>query len=157
MSTSIESAIIEDLTDVNSIVKEGHDEHAEALPHIFKVVDRVMPESFYQELLEDPNCEILVAKENEDIVGFAVMELKESAPFESMTPRRFAYMNDFGVKRNRQRKGIGNDLFKACLVWSENRGASSLDLNVWEFNQTAISFYENFGMKNISSKMTLPL
>ena len=115
-----------------------------------------MSKTYYCELLEAINCVILVAKLNKDVVGYAVMELKESPPFESMTSRKYAYMNDFGVKRNCQRQGIGRELFKACVEWSKNKGTTSLELNVWEFNEKAISFYESFGMNSISRKMTLP-
>lgn len=155
MEIRIEVADLNDFDAVNSVVKEGQDEHSEALPHIFKKVDQVMPDTYFRELLEDPNCEILVAKFNEEIVGFAVMELNESPPFESMTPRKFAYMNDFGIKNDFQRNGIGRALFSACVEWSRSKGAESMDLNVWEFNQKAISFYQSFGMETASRKMTL--
>ena len=36
MRINIESASLDDFNAVNLIVKEGHDEHSEALPHIFK-------------------------------------------------------------------------------------------------------------------------
>lgn len=157
MEVNIESANIDDFFEINSIVKEGQDEHSEALPHIFSKVDQVMPESYFRELLEDPNTDILVAKINGVVVGFAVMELNESPPFQSMTPRTFAYMNDFGVKSSFKRKGIGSIIFKACVEWSKNKGAASVDLNVWEFNQNAIAFYESFGMESLSRKMTLRL
>lgn len=150
-------AAIEDYDAIHSIVKEGHDEHVQALPHFFNEVENVMPKAYYKELLEGDNNEIIVAKEDGEIVGFAVMELCESPPFDSMTPRIFAYINDFGIKRTHQRGGIGSDLFYACVEWSKNKNASSLDLNVWEFNQKAISFYKHMGLKNVSRKMSLPL
>ncbi|MGX2962129.1 N-acetyltransferase family protein (plasmid) [Peribacillus sp. JNUCC 23] len=155
MNLIINSAVFEDYDTLNDIVKEGQDEHADALPYIFNKVDKVMPESYFKELLEDPNSEILVARANGGVVGFAVMELNESPPFDSMVPRKYAYMNDFGVKSSHQKRGIGKDLFDACVNWSKNKGASSLDLNVWEFNQKAIAFYNKNGMKSISRKMTL--
>ena len=83
------------------------------------------------------------------------MELNESPPFNSLIPRKFAYINDFGVKNSYQRNGIGKILFEACVEWSKNNEATSIDLNVWEFNKKAIAFYEHFGMKSASRKMTL--
>lgn len=56
-----------------------------------------------------------------------------------------------------QRQGVGKKLFEACMEWSKNKGASSLELNVWEFNEKAISFYESFQMKTVSRKMSLEL
>ncbi|PXW87512.1 acetyltransferase (GNAT) family protein [Pseudogracilibacillus auburnensis] len=157
VEVNLEFANMDDFYDINLIVKEGQDEHSEVLPHIFSKVDQVMPESYFRELLENPNTDILVAKINKEIVGYAVMELNESPPFQSMTPRLFANMNDFGVKSSCQRRGIGSKLFKACVEWSKNKGAFSLDLNVWEFNEKAITFYESFAMENLSRKMTLRL
>ncbi|SES46307.1 GNAT family N-acetyltransferase [Psychrobacillus sp. OK032] len=155
MTINIMSAKIEDFKTINSIVKEGQDEHSEALPHIFQKVEQVMPDNYFLQLLENPDCEILVAQLKGNVVGFAVMELKESPSFESMTPRKYAYMNDFGVKNNYQREGIGSALFQACVDWSKINSAASLELNVWEFNHKAISFYESFGMSTVSRKMNL--
>ncbi|MBK5500142.1 GNAT family N-acetyltransferase [Peribacillus sp. TH14] len=76
-----------------------------------------MSDIYFQELLEDQDCEIFIAKGNGDIVGFAVLEIKES-PFESMTSRKFTYMKYFGIIRDSQRNGIGRELFKACVEWS---------------------------------------
>lgn len=157
MEISLGLANIDDFTDINLIVKEGHDEHSEALPHVFTKVDQVMPESYFRELLEDPNTDILVAKIDNEVVGYAVMELNVSPLFQSMAQRTFAYMNDFGVKNSCQRKGIGSKLFEACVEWSKNEGASSLDLNVWEFNKKAITFYKSYAMEALSRKMTLRL
>ncbi|MFE8700631.1 GNAT family N-acetyltransferase [Cytobacillus sp. FJAT-54145] len=157
MNITIDVAKPEDFDAVNSIVKEGQDLHAEALPYIFRKVDPVMPRSYFKELLESQDAEIFVAKINHEIVGFAIMDIKVSPPFDSMTPRKYAYMSDFGVSSNVQKTGIGSALFDACVEWSKTVGASDLELNVWEFNEKAISFYEKKGMKNLSRKMNLVL
>ncbi|RKJ52259.1 GNAT family N-acetyltransferase [Butyricicoccus sp. 1XD8-22] len=157
MTIKVLSATKDDYLEINTIVKEGHDEHADALPQIFKKIELVMPISYFYELIENPIYEILVAKNDENIVGFAVMEIKHSPSFESMVPRRFAYMNDFGVKGIHQRQGIGRVLFQACVDWSKAMGAASLELNVWEFNRKASTFYESFGMHTMSRHMALDL
>lgn len=157
MKIEIQLADMNDFDEINLIVKEGQDEHSEALPHIFTKVDQVMPESYFRELLEGSNTDILVAKIGTEAVGYAVMELNESPSFHSVTPRVFAYMNDFGVKSSFQRRGIGKELFEACVEWARKKEASSLDLTVWEFNEKAITFYESFAMENLSRKMTLRL
>ncbi|WP_251552100.1 GNAT family N-acetyltransferase [Neobacillus muris] len=157
MEVIIESANINDFHAINLIVKEGQDEHSDALPQIFQKVDQVMPETYFRELLDDAECEILLAKVNEQVAGFAIIELNESLPFDSLTPRRFAYINDFGVKSSSQRNGIGKALYKACVNWAKRKDAASIELNVWEFNNKALAFYESLGMKTISRTMTLPL
>ncbi|HZG59150.1 MAG TPA: GNAT family N-acetyltransferase [Anoxybacillus sp.] len=153
----ITAASLDDYGNINEIVKEGQDEHAEALPTIFAKVDVVMPIDYYQQLLNDKNSEVLVAKLDGQVVGFAVLEIKEAPPFASLVPRTYAYISDFGVKKSFQNNGIGKQLFFACVEWAKAKGATSLELNVWEFNQKAISFYEQLGMKPLSRKMAIDL
>lgn len=47
MNIDITPASIMDFHDVNCIVKEGHDKHSAALPHIFNKVDHVMPQPYF--------------------------------------------------------------------------------------------------------------
>ncbi|MGE7021022.1 GNAT family N-acetyltransferase [Solibacillus cecembensis] len=147
----------EDYLAVNALVKEGHEEHALHMPTIFKNVDSVMPESYYQELLEDTNSTIFIAKNNETVIGFAVISIESSPSFQSLVQRKYGYIHDFGVKKDAQKQGVGKLLFEACTDWAKEMGAASVELNVWAFNTNAIEFYEHFGMESVSSKMQIQI
>lgn len=140
---------------VNEIVKEGHEEHVMEEPTIFKSVESIMTESYYKELIDNVESDILIAKEDEIVVGFAVISVEASPLFESLVQRKYAYIHDFGVKANLQRKGIGKMLFNACITWAKEKKVDSVELNVWEFNMKAIEFYKHFNMKSVSRKMKL--
>lgn len=142
---------------VNEIVKEGHEEHVTEEPTIFKSLESVMPESYYKELIDNEESDILIAKEDKIVVGFAVISVEASPPFESLVQRKYAYIHDFGVKANLQRKGIGKILFNACITWAKEKKVDSVELNVWEFNMKAIEFYKQFNMKSVSRKMKLDI
>ncbi|ATP41309.1 alanine acetyltransferase [Solibacillus sp. R5-41] len=151
------SASEEDYLAVNALVKEGHDEHALHMPSVFKHADSVMPETYYQELLEDRNSTICIAKMNETVIGFAVISIESSPPFQSLVQRKYGYIHDFGVKKDMQKQGVGKLLFEACMDWSKEMGATSVELNVWAFNTNAIEFYQHFGMESVSSKMHIQI
>ena len=157
MEILIESATLDDFNEINLLVKEGHDEHSLALPNIFRQVDQVMPDEYFHSLLTNPSSEILIARLANEVVGFAVVEVKEAPLFDSLTPRKFAYINDFGVASKHNRKGIGKRIFQACLDWAKSHEATTLELNVWEFNHGAISFYESLGMETVSRKMSVSI
>ncbi|KOS64388.1 GNAT family N-acetyltransferase [Lysinibacillus agricola] len=157
MTIEVFIAIEGDYFAVNEIVKEGHEEHVMEEPTIFKSVESVMPESYYKELIDNEESDILIAKEDEVVVGFAIISVEASPPFESLVQRKYAYIHDFGVKEDLQRKGIGKLLFKACITWAKIRDVDSIELNVWEFNKKAIDFYKHFDMKSVSRKMKLTL
>lgn len=147
----------EDYLAVNELVKEGHEEHVLHMPTVFKSVDAVMPESYYQELLEDTNSAIFIAKKDGTVIGFAVISIESSPPFQSLIKRKYGYIHDFGVKKDTQKQGVGKLLFEACTDWAKEMGAASIELNVWAFNTNAVEFYNYLGMESISSKMHIQI
>ncbi|MCE4044037.1 MULTISPECIES: GNAT family N-acetyltransferase [Lysinibacillus] len=155
MSISICIATSNDYYAVNSLVGEGHEEHVMEEPAIFKSVESVMPESYFKDLLEDQNSHIFIAKNDELVVGFAIISIEHSPSFQSLVRRKYGYIHDFGVRKALQKQGVGGLLFTGCKEWAKARGATSIELNVWEFNANAIAFYEHLGMKGISRKMSM--
>ena len=70
-------------------------------------------------------------------------------------PRTFVYVDDFCVKSNFKRNGIGKLLFSHIVDYAKAESATSLQLNVWEFNQDAIKFYEQLGMSTRNRRMEI--
>ncbi|MEC1178048.1 GNAT family N-acetyltransferase [Metasolibacillus meyeri] len=151
------TATLKDYLAVNNLVKEGHEEHVREMPAVFKSGPSVMPEAYYRELLESSNSRIFIAKNQEEVIGFAVVSIESSPPFDSLVQRRYAYIHDFSVKMNTQKQGVGKLLFTACVDWAQAMNVTSLELNVWEFNTNAIDFYKHLGMESISQKMSITI
>ncbi|MBD0380434.1 GNAT family N-acetyltransferase [Paenibacillus sedimenti] len=157
MEISIRTAKAEDYDAVNAIIRFGQEEHADALPHVFAKLDRVVAMGWFRSYSDQNTKVILVAEYETRIVGVAMLELKKSPPYEALVPRTYAYMNELAVDPAYQRQGIGTMLYAASLQWAKNRQASSLELNVWEFNSRAIAFYQSLGMSTLNRTMTIPI
>lgn len=157
MVIQIEEAKEHHYIEVNRLVKQGHDDHVQGDDMVFREVETVMPKEYYIELLEQEHNTVLVARKENKIIGFAVISIEASPVFPSLVQRRFAYIHDFGVDQSEKRKGIGSLLFEACLKWAKEMKVNEVELNVWEFNEEAISFYEKHSMKTISRKMRLAI
>lgn len=84
---------------MNTLVKEGHEEHVIEEPTVFKSVESVMPKSYFKELLKDNDGNIFIAKNGESVIGFAVISIESSPSFPSLVQRKYAYIHDFGVKK----------------------------------------------------------
>lgn len=157
MVIKIEEAREQHYIEVNRLVRQGHDDHVKGDNTVFREVESVMPEEYYLELLEQEQSTVLIAREENKIIGFAVVSIEDSPDFPSLVHRRFAYIHDFGVDQSEKRKGIGSQLFEACLKWAKEMNVDELELNVWEFNEEAIAFYKKHSMKTISRKMRLAI
>lgn len=63
--------------------------------------------------------------------------------FQSLVRRKYGYIHDFSERKAIQKQGVGGLLFTSCSEWAKAKGATSIELNVWEFNTNTIAFYMN--------------
>jgi len=129
--------------------------HRENLPHMFWQPGGPAREKDYVlGLIADENVALLVVEAREHLVGYvhAVMKVAPGMPI--FVPRRYAVVDSIVVKAGFQKRGIGRLLMERVQDWAIDKGASSIELNVYEFNETAISFYEGLGYRNLSRKMS---
>ncbi|MDU0200123.1 N-acetyltransferase family protein [Paenibacillus sp. MAH-36] len=153
----IRRARSEDYEAVNAIIRFGQEEHAAALPKYFARLDRVVAMGWYRSFSDQVNKVIWVAEKSGQVVGVAMLEMKKSPSYEALVPRSYAYLNELAVSPDFQRQGIGTLLYQASAAWARDQGASFLELNVWEFNESAIAFYRSLGMSTLNRTMTSDL
>ncbi|QVK19485.1 GNAT family N-acetyltransferase [Mycoplasmatota bacterium] len=157
MNERIRLAVVSDYDKLLNLFKEVHQLHVCHLGEYFKDVENPMPQNYYYLLLDDVNTYFLLIENDNDIIGFAIMVIKDTQNYDIIVERKYAYIDDFVISFKYQRRGYGKQLFSECLRIAKENKVTSLELNVWEFNQDAISFYENLNMKTLNRKMSLKL
>lgn len=81
-----------------------------------------------------------------EILGISCTFMRKVPGDAVSLPRIRAYMDDLAVRPLAQGLGIGTVLLQATEAEAKRRGAGSLELMVWSFNESAIEFYEKAGM-----------
>ncbi len=71
--------------------------------------------------------------------------------------RWFVVVDSIIIKPEYRDQGIGRLLMDKMQAWSISKGGTSIELNVYEFNSSAISFYESCGYKTFSRRMSKEL
>ena len=89
--------------------------------------------------LENENTTYVIAKEKEDVVGFAGI----SICFDEAT------LNNIVVKKSCRGRGIGGELLESLIDICGDLNAKTLTLEVDVSNEPAIHLYEKFGFKNL--------
>lgn len=89
--------------------------------------------------LENKNTTYVIAKENNQIVGFAGI----SVCFDEAT------LNNIVVKKSCRGRGIGGELLETLIELCADLKMKSLTLEVNVSNTPAINLYEKFGFKNL--------
>jgi diamine N-acetyltransferase len=158
MEISVRKATAEDYNSLCELFDEGDVLHRDHLPHIFqKPSSAAREQDYYLGLVADENVALLVAEAGEKLVGFVHAIVRETPAFPVFVPRRYAIVDSIVVKSGFQNQGIGKILMGKVQEWAIASGATSIELNVYEFNETAISFYERLGYQTFSRKMSKEL
>lgn len=157
VSATIRPAVKEDHPAITIIGFETQEIHADGYPDIFRHGVSGIPLEYFMHVIEGKDTTVFVAETDEQVVGYVFLNVHDAAPYGFLMPRRLAEISDIAVLRAFNNRGIGHQLFTASTEWAKARGATSLELQVWEFNKNAIAFYERLGMVPINRTMSLSL
>ena len=153
--TSIRETVPADYGVLISISDEVHGLHATAHSSVFRPVgsSSSLPQAYFDDLLAGGTSTILVADIEHTGVGFVIANVFDAPPFEVLVPRRIVFIDSMVVTTAQRGKGIGHALVGAAIAWGRSKGAIHLELTVWEFNRSAIAFYERLGLATIHRTM----
>jgi ribosomal protein S18 acetylase RimI-like enzyme len=147
-----------DYAALGPVFTEAERFHRDALPHVFRPPPGLFPpEPLFRQWANGPHSAVLVADDTGDLVGFVTIRTDSAPAEEILQPRAFAVVDLLAVRSDRQRRGIGRSLMEAAHRWAGQRQLGHVSLNVWEFNQPGISFYQALGYQTVSRRMEHPL
>ncbi len=154
MTINVRKATPNDYNTLCGLFDEMDALHRNNLPHLFqKPGGSVREQEYYSGLIADENAGLFVAETDGKLVGFVHAIVRDTPAFPVFVPRRYAVVDGIVVKSEFQNRGTGRILMDKMQEWAITKGAASIELNVYEFNETAISFYEKLGYQTFSRKM----
>ena len=144
-----------ELDRVNELRKQVNDIHVEGKPDVFKPGFGQELRDFVKVIWNDPEQEIVVAEDDGVICGFAVLHHinKPENPF--MKERDFIDIDEFCVDKDHRRKGAASEMVSFIKKFAREKGFRRIELNMWEFNQNALAFYEAAGFKTFRRYMEM--
>lgn len=155
MKLSIREAAASDYHALCALFDEEDALHREYLPRVFhKPRGAVRSRDYVLGLIADEAVGFFVAQVGDRLVGLICVVIRESPEVPIFVRRRYAVVDNVVVKEAFRRAGIGRALMENAHEWAAAQGADSMELNVWEFNQGAIEFYQTLGYETASRKMS---
>ena len=144
-----------DLDSVNALRKQVNDLHVAGKPDVFKPGFPEQLRDFIHVIWNDPEQEIVVAEQDETICGFAVLHHinKPENPF--MYERDFLDIDEFCVDEAFRRQGVASAMIDFIRDYAREKGFHRIELNMWEFNQGALAFYEAAGFTTFRRYMEM--
>lgn len=143
----------EELEAVNLIRKQVNDIHVQGRGDIFRPdAWEIIKEVVYQRF-EEADSGVIVAILNEEIVGFVQVQYirKPASPYN--LAREIYHIEEFGVDEKHRRKGIATALMQFAKEDAKAKGFPKLELDMWQFNEGALAFYEHIGFNTFRRYM----
>ena len=142
-----------ELASVNNIRKQVNDVHVNGRSDIFREDGWQFIEPFIYTRFDAENGGVIVATIEDKIVGFAVVQyiIKPETPFGK--ERKYYHVEEFGVDENHRRKGIATAIIDFAKKDAKRRGFRRIELDMYEFNDGVLAFYESVGFKTFRRYM----
>ncbi len=147
----------EDLERVNELRKQVNDLHVAGRPDVFKPGFCDELRDYLYVIWKSPEQKIVVAEAGGTVCGFAVLNhiVRPENPF--MFVRDYLDIDEFCVDKAFRRRGAASEMIRFILDFAKEQGFTRLELNMWEFNEGALAFYEAAGFKTYRRYMEINL
>ena len=136
-----------DLGRINELRKQVNDIHVEGRPDIFKAGFGVELRDYAYTLMYGENSDIIVAERNGEICGMACVDYVHRPETAYGKARSFYHVQEIAVDENYRRQGVAKELLDFMIADTRKRKLKKIELDVWEFNDSAIEFYQATGFK----------
>lgn len=156
MNYEIREANKHDYAGIAQLTMEVYNLHLKNRPDVYLDIENPLSKEFFNDLLNSNTTKIFIVEnaDNKLLVAYSILQIMNTKnPI--YIPKKYIYIDDFCVRSNLKRTGIGKLLFNHILNYAKLENAATLQLNVWEFNQDALKFYESMGMNTRSRMMEL--
>lgn len=135
----------EDISEVQYMMKDLQDSHANMAPEIFKP-GTLRNIQYYEKLMSDKDRIVFVAIDaSGKKVGFVKGKIVNFPETEMLRARRYGYVDGIFVKKEYRGQLIEYKLQKTLFKWFKREGLTHVEANVWDFNDRAKKYYLLFG------------
>lgn len=135
--------------DIDAIIKLLHQVnmvHYEKRPDLFKPYTTKYDEQELEALLGDDSKPIFVYDDGE-VQGHAFCQISEVKNHRLLQDAKTLYIDDICVEETARGRHIGQSLYEYVRDYARSIGCYNITLNVWEGNDSALSFYRSMGMQ----------
>ena len=154
---SVRFAKENELERINELRRQVNDIHVAGKPEVFKPgFSQEMRDIIYK-IWEDPEMEIAVAERDGVICGFAVLHHIVRPENPVKLEQDFLDIDEFGVDEAYRRQGVATEMIEFVRGYAAEKGFVRIELNMWEFNQNALAFYEAVGFRTFRRYMEMPV
>lgn len=154
MAVTVRRAVPEDYEAICELADLMDQPQREALPDRFrKPSGPVRLKDRTEKLMHDPDTFLAVAELEGRVVGVANAGLLRMGDFPQKHPITSLLVRGIVVRPELRRKGIATALVEQAIAWARTKGATEVQVNVYDFNRPAAGFFASLGLVPLSHRL----
>ena len=142
----IRQACIEDIGVLKKLQFQLNEYHQANLPDDFLSPEEIEQKIDLHKIIESEKSIFLIAESNEQLVGYIFGELWDRKSW-TLKQRKIASIEQIIVEPNFRSQGVGLKLIEAFEDNAISKGGEELWLEVYSFNESALSLYRKAGIE----------
>ena len=136
-----------DIPGIIALLRQVGQVHHDIRPDLFRDGAQKYSPSDLEDLLKDAARPIFVGVEDGRLLGYCFCILEQVKDNPVLRDVKSLYIDDLCVDESIRGKHVGTGLYDHVCGYARSIGCSSVTLNVWCGNDSAMHFYESRGMK----------
>ncbi len=159
----IRPAGTDDIEALCNLYIEFHEFHVRGVPDRLVSVEKIDSHHGHklrrnlEKIVKDGKSEIFAALIGDRIVGFAEVYLRKDEPHPAKKSYTYGHLQSLVVMEASKRQGVGRQLVEFAEKWSKEKGASEMRLDIWEFIEGPLQFYEKLGYRTLRRNLVREL
>ena len=129
--------------------------HADAHPERFRAATPARLRDDFSAVLSADDKTLFVGELAGEVVGFADIYVTATRSHRVQIPRVLGVIDGLFVTSRSRGRGVGRCLLEAAQSWFAEHGATTIELNVYAFNTTAIAAYEAMGFQPLMVRLAM--
>ncbi|ERJ12622.1 GNAT family N-acetyltransferase [Haloplasma contractile] len=156
MTIYVRDAILSDQLALNDLAYNLYFEYHKNRPGVFKNQKNAFSLKLLKDLLTSDTDQVIVAYNKQgDLLGYAYFTYKTTKESSLCHERKFTEVTEICTKSSHKRLGVASKLHNEIVKRARDNGYPIIELDVWFFNDEAISFYKKLGFIDKNKKMEL--
>ncbi|HYG57135.1 MAG TPA: GNAT family N-acetyltransferase [Symbiobacteriaceae bacterium] len=159
MDLVIRRAVSDDVEALALLYVAFHNFHARGVPSRLQPVagvdDRLR--DAVRAILADDQAAVFVACVDGAVTGFAEVYRQEAKADPAVVSRTYGHLQSLMVAEPARRQGLGARLMEAVHQWAGENGLPELELDIWEFDEGPLEFYQSLGYTTMRRQLVAKL
>ena len=139
--------------DLCKLYHEFHEFHVRGVPDRLRSLEGRPDDSelisTLKKIMGSDDSAIFVAEVGGKTTGLAEVYLREDKVDPAVVSHRYGHLQSLLVTDDLRRQGTGKKLVEAAESWVKEKGATEMRLDIWEFPEGPLLFYEGLGYRTL--------